>query len=485
LSRHLGGDFKLWTELAKGKPVFIFTEATQNTFDYIFDLTAKECLYDLFKGDVTFYHHTFDVRWDHDYGSNCEISVPEVWRNHPLKTSLPHSGYQYPILQEAWDAEIRDWGIMRYPVKSVPILKDRHGYNSVRYGMPVKSDYFFDVNGIQCNVGLSRGGGRYSLKDSMPFHTYANKGLIPATSYVHTYTSQLRLKIMFLKIMEALDWQYDADSELLKTYYKECLGKLMPYQDIGLFEVRNGIVEAIDRDANTVSVKGKVWKLKNAKEEVHVLDMGKTPRVCYENEEGVWADGRIADVARGDKVHALYQLTHGADSKRILRSLMVGEKAVSHLSNYDMLWLSRLFWVTGRITAIDNEKGMVTVSMPKPDVAKGEWIGYRYWQHAMDRLGTKLPERGRTRSIYLTGKPMLDGGDDARMFNLVMDSAVEMSVNGVIQYDLSGIKVGDKTVFSFNMDGIKNTHPVYRPWHLMVVTKDKLIGIPIEAGRNE
>ena len=28
-----GGDFQLWAELKKGKPIFIFTEATQNTFD--------------------------------------------------------------------------------------------------------------------------------------------------------------------------------------------------------------------------------------------------------------------------------------------------------------------------------------------------------------------------------------------------------------------------------------------------------------------
>jgi hypothetical protein len=225
--------------------------------------------------------------------------------------------------------------------------------------------------------------------------------------------------------------------------------------------------------------------LKNGKEEVHVLDMGRTPRVCYENEEVMRADGRIADVAPGDKVHALYQLTHGADSTRILRSLMVGEKELPRRSNYDMLWLARLFWVTGKITAIDSEKGTVTVNMPKPDVAKGEWLGFRYWQHAMDKLGTKLPEKGRTRDIYLTGKPMLEGGDDARTFRLVIDSAVEVSVNGVIQYDLAGIQVGDQAVFSFNMDGIKNTHPVYRPWHLMAVTKTKLTGISMDAERAE
>ena len=109
-------DFDLYKEIEKGKPIFFLSHATQNTFDYIFDLAAKHALYDLFKDDVSFFHHTYDVRWDHDYGSACEIYLPEIWKNRPLKKHLPYSGYQYKIQEANWDAEIRDWAFMRFPL---------------------------------------------------------------------------------------------------------------------------------------------------------------------------------------------------------------------------------------------------------------------------------------------------------------------------------------------------------------------------------
>ncbi|RLC44981.1 MAG: hypothetical protein DRH57_08735 [Candidatus Cloacimonadota bacterium] len=139
-----------------------------------------------------------------------------------------------------------------------------------------------------------------------------------------------------------------------------------------------------------------------------------------------------------------------------------------------------MFWVTGKITAIDAKAGSVTVQMPKPDLEKGEWRGFKYWAEAMEKYGTKLPERGTTTEIYRYGKPMLEGDDSARTFNLNIDNAVEISVNGIIQYDMSGIKIGDQTSFSFNMF-MKNKHPNYYPWHMLVVTKDKLTEIKMNG----
>jgi hypothetical protein len=473
--------FSLYTELKKGKPVFVFTEGTSNTFDYILDVFSKECLYQLFKDSVTFFQHDFRSPGA-DYGSGKRYYMHEIWRG------LPFTDAQYVSTYRRFDydmfaAETRDQGYMRYPVASVPMLLDTlNGANILALGMPVKSDYFFDTNRVQCAwVNPKSKGGRYSLMDQNkePFYTAVNKGLIPGTSYVHLYTTHFRQKILFMKIMESLNWKYAADSELLKTFYKECLGKIVPYQDLGLFEIRNGVVDTIDKDVNTISVKGKVWKLKNAKEETHVIDMGGRPRVCFETEEGVQAGGRIADIAPGDKVHAFYQLTHGADSKKILRSLMVGEKAVSHIRNYDLLWLSHLFWVTGNITAINQEDGTITVNMPRPDTKNGEWRGFKYWQEAMDKFGSKLPKnQNQTTRTYAIGKRMLDGDYAARTFELTIDSGVEMSVNGMIQYDMSGIKVDDKVSFSFSMI-MNNKHPKYYPWHVMVVTKDKLTSIPM------
>ena len=94
----------------------------------------------------------------------------------------------------------------------------------------------------------------------------------------------------------------------------------------------------------------------------------------------------------------------------------------------------------------------------------------------MKKYGITIPEKenDRTRKIYLTGKPMYYGDDNARTFNLLIDSGVEVSVNGFMKDDMSEVKIGDKAVFSFNMADIKNTHPNYHPWHLMVVTKGKM-----------
>ena len=62
-------------------------------------------------------------------------------------------------------------------------------------------------------------------------------------------------------------------------------------------------------------------------------------------------------------------------------------------------------------------------------------------------------------------KPMLEGNDSARTFNLNIDSAVE---------------VGDKASFSFTMF-MKNKHPDYYPWHMMVVTKEKMTEIKMNG----
>ena len=166
-----------------------------------------------------------------------------------------------------------------------------------------------------------------------------------------------------------------------------------------------------------------------------------------------------------------FQIKPGTEDHKFLR-------AVSRTAGLSPLHsMNDLFWVVGEITAVDSGKGVCTVQMPKPDVAKGEWLGFQYWKEAEQKYGISpadLPERGRTRKLYMTGKAMLFGDDRARVFNLLIDDGVEISVNGSLEYDLSGVKVGDRAVFSFNMADIKNAHPSYRPWHLMVVTKDRI-----------
>ncbi len=53
-----------------------------------------------------------------------------------------------------------------------------------------------------------------------------------------------------------------------------------------------------------------------------------------------------------------------------------------------------------------------------------------------------------------------------------IDSATEVSVNGIIRYDLLDATVGDQVVFSFDMKGSPEN-----PWHFMVVTKERLTHI--------
>jgi len=77
------------------------------------------------------------------------------------------------------------------------------------------------------------------------------------------------------------------------------------------------------------------------------------------------------------------------------------------------------------------------------------------------------------------GHKWVEGDESARTFNLILDDAVETSVNGMIRHDLNEVKVGDKAVFTFDMTPSANTHPVYHLWHLMVVTKDKLTKMDI------
>ena len=465
--------FSLYEELKKGKPVFIFSEATTNTFDYIPDVFSKECLYLLFKDDITFFHHDFRQPGA-DYGSTKRFFMPEVWDDFVFTRDRgqPVSTYRR-INYDTWCAEVRDLGFMRYPVASVPVLMDtRGGANTLGLAMPVKSDYFVDTNRIQCAwVNPRSRGGRYSLMDQNkgPFYTYAGKRkkLIPRTSYVPMYTTHFRQKILFLKIMESLDWKYDADSPLLQTYYKDCLGELLPYQEIGFFVIKGGTVESVDVAKKQMVVKGTVDKLMDAVEEMHVIHLGDRPRVMYIDGNTTKADGKIEDVAVGDKVSVYYQLKTGTKDYKMLRAVSQDPKVNPMYNLFD------LFWVTGEIAALDVAKGTCTVKMPKPDVASGEWLGFAYWHEAR--------ETETTRKFYTTGKRMLDGGESARTFNLIIDSAVELSVNGLIQFDMSGMKVGDKGSFSFNMSGIRNEHPNYHPWHLMVVTKGKLTGLSLEG----
>ena len=114
--------------------------------------------------------------------------------------------------------------------------------------------------------------------------------------------------------------------------------------------------------------------------------------------------------------------------------------------------------------------------MQKPNADKGEWAGFKIWDNAMKKYGTKLPARetDRTRRIYEIGKEMLEGDDSTRTFNLNIDSATEISVNGIIKYNMNEANIGDKLVFTFSMMNTENKHPNYYPWHMLVVTKDKI-----------
>jgi len=449
-------------EVKKGKPIYVFSHSTLDTYDYIFDVSVQECLRMLFKDNVDFFHADSRTQGA-DYCGGKRYYLQSLWKNAVFKGAHYTSVHDKNDGFDSWLYQIRDAGYMRYPPKSAPVILDtRRAANRIAYTGTIG---FVDKNGTKCpNIPNPK----IAFYDQF-LANYKDK--IPSISYVPiTYPMRLRWGIPLFKTMEAMDWEYQADSPHLKAYHDLC--KNRTWQEFAFYIIENGVVKNVDLVKKELIVNGKVSKLKDAIEQDHVIHFGDNPRILSKTNDVGSISTNINDISAGDVVSALFQIKSDIEDHKYLR-------AVSRTDGFSpMFMMEDMFWVIGKTTKINPTKGVCTILMPKPDIANGEWLGYHYWQEAIDKYGIsplELNEKNnRTRNLYLTGEPMLSDDNNARTFNLLIDDGVEVSVNGIIENNLSKIKVGDKAVFSFNMSSIKNTHPAYRPWHLMVVTNDKI-----------
>jgi hypothetical protein len=476
--------FSLYEELKKGKPIFLNGSKFTGSWDQITSRGAgTPHLRYLFENDVTVYSiQSFGVGGGAaDYGHNKAIHNSELWEGGAFlgrNITSAYSGKRKSL--DSLARQILEFGYMFMPTFSNQILVDSTGSDNFLYSISW-GDLFVDTNGVQCNFMERLPRTRYnstSGRQGTAFHTYVGTGLTPDVGYLYKKPAHVRDPILFLKIMESLDWKYDAENSLLQSYYRSSRTKtpaLYPYQQFGWFTARDAVVRKIDKAKKELHVEGTVYKLKNAKSQLHILHYDDNLRIIQADKDGKRAvvKGSLDDVSVGDNVPVYWQLKSGTTDDKMLRCLSLDAK-VSPIH-----FAQDLFWVAGMITALDTEADTCTIKMPKPDPEKGAWRGFKDWQSAHERFGTKLPawtdeQLSETKKLYLTGKPMYYGDDSARTFNLVVDSAVEVSVNGLIRNDLAEAKVGDKALFTFSMTQLKNTHPTYYPWHLMVVTKDKM-----------
>jgi hypothetical protein len=450
-----GRYFSLHTELRKGRPLFIFKHNVSDTFDYARDVGHMEALYWLFKEDVDFYHLT-DIR--SGVGVAEYFARGDVFHGMWKQRALVGGSAENHFALDGADLALIPKAQLRLPTSSVPMLLDvgaatsyTNGYSNFRY--------FIDKNGVQCKVRTSPRlyagyGAPLQWRDKMPSMSYTDAWRIDLLRHVHLF-----------KVMETLNWQYDLESDLLKSHYAYV--KSAAYQDFARFNISKGTLLRLDFENGEMLVRGTVGAMKVEVETEHLIHFGKRPRILTRSGLNVRIGGALPDMKAGDTVSLCYRLKPGTADHKILRSISadgVGDRSNSH----DALLLS------GKITTIDLDKAECTVVMPKPDVKRGEWKGFRIYEEELKKLGLPEPDEKGSPG-WAACKKMYYGDESARTFILKIDDAVEFSVNGRLS-TLDKAAVGDRVVFGIMKKGYEYRHPHYVPYNVVVVKDGPLKG---------
>jgi hypothetical protein len=207
----------------------------------------------------------------------------------------------------------------------------------------------------------------------------------------------------------------------------------------------NAKIIKLDLVSKEITVRGKV-SMHNKKHKYstedndHLIHFGDHPRVLSQHRAG----GRMVDLKEGDTVNLRYRLKIGTTDYKILHGISKDSKVPSNGDNIMFLY--------GKITAINEDKSEYTVIMPKPDVEKGEWDGYRLYEEELKPLGLPEPSEDRGTPRWEMCKKMYYGDESARTFTVKIDDATEFSINGRIS-TFNKASIGDQIAFGIMRQG--------------------------------
>jgi hypothetical protein len=428
--------FDLAAEIKKGKPLWFIGHSIQDTYDYPRDVSYEEAVYWLFKDDLAFYHISdSDFMIGRAEYFHREDPFVELYPNRAVKEGKSTENVIDP---KGGLISLAPKAFFRMPTKSVPLLLAVGGpLMRGGFGPPV---YYVDKNGTQCAL-LGKTSKGYSGTDQIMWRnrrTWEKKGLVPNSTalYMSGLTNVLRKSIRFIKIMETLNWTYDAESDLLKSHYADIEDST--YQEAAKYTISKGTVVKLDREKRKIHVRGKTDMMKTDVERVHIIHFGERPRVITKGRRG----GDINNLEEGDSVAVIYKLKPNTTDHEVLYGV---SKDGSDPSEGDSLAGKAAVFLSGRVTAIDLAKAQCTVVMPKPDAERGEWKAFEMYEKELKPRGMKEPT-DRIIPGWTFCKRLYYGDEKDRTFTLSFDDTVELSINGRLS-TLDKVEVGDRLIF--------------------------------------
>ena len=417
------------------KPTLIFSHGASDTFDFYYDMVQWNSLYPIYKDKINFYYFASrEISQDYIGGNYNSFNLES-----PIKDSVINSCSYFGIKRIPFS--ILNNVIMNNPYfYNIKAICDNLAGTLTRTYF-INSYHFFliDTDGINCGPAKN---GRQAFEAFISPMQHGRKRLkieasVPKNGYAWLYWISLNAKIRLFKIMERLDWKYSAEDTELTEFYKT-YGKT-GLSEFGRFNIKKGIVKEITADKIVINGADD-FKKKDIID--HTLLISDRTRVGFEGGGTKKYGATIKDIKVGDKISAVY---------RYLNDEKVKKKAIV-LFRYENgnVGYGRRFLINAKVSSIDIEKGVIKVQALKPN--KEEWIGYKYWDK-MIAEGAAEPS-GSDGVNYHFGRKLLNGTDEDRAFELVIDSGVDFSIDGIniIKPDLTKVKAGDNVIFSFLKD---------------------------------
>ncbi len=146
---------------------------------------------------------------------------------------------------------------------------------------------------------------------------------------------------------------------------------------------------------------------------------------------------QLARYKSGEAIYFMYEKKEGS----VFLATLLGKGKPPYENGYPP-FLN--MYVNGEVTAIDNEKRLMTVVMPKPNPM--EWHGYQFWKEAGEDVkawdGDPARGSGGAKTWLPITKRLLEGTEEDRTFHLAFDDAVHILRNGY-RAKFEDLKVGD------------------------------------------
>jgi len=455
--------FSVHEQVKKGRPFYFMEHNITDSTDYVRRVGYQEALYWLFKDDVDFFHVS---RLDFDFGI-CEyfnkIDVfTGLYKNKSIKAGHTNPENFYNPKTGAIPEIPKSF--LRLPTKSVPILINLGGrIKEHKWGIPHS---FIDKNGIECQYEKQKGKGinnPHNIGHEIQFSKKMRKGDIkfPGSKF-DNYS--LMKNIRFFKIMETLNWEYDPNSELLQSHYRDL--KDTDYREFAVFLIKNATVKKVDMNKKELHIFGKLTEKKKAVKEDVIIHFGDHPFIAS-------TQTKISDLKEGDIITIKYKLKVQDEPYRILKGASIqGDRSVG----FGELGHTEGIFISGKVTAVDLNNYTCTLIMPKPDPAKGEWKGFEMYEKELKPLGME-PITDEISKGWSFCKKLYYGTEADRTFILKLDDCIDLSVNGRFS-SLDKVSVGDKIIFSISTTRPRKTdkHPYYSPYNIHVVKPGPLTG---------